>query len=54
MTEHPCAACGKQSSNHYWSVDDGSYWCHHVEACEARIAERNDELEKLRNEGSIK
>lgn len=54
MTEHQCAACGKQSQSHFWDTDANLFYCWHVEACEARIAERNDELEKLRNEGSIK
>ena len=53
MTDHPCAACGKRSAGHFWDVDAGLYYCWSVEACEQRIAERNEEDERLRNEGSI-
>ena len=53
MTAHRCHACGYESRDLWWDVDAGEYWCWRTEKCEQRIAERNDELEKLRNEGSL-
>lgn len=48
-----CEACGYEAENLWWDVEANVHYCWHTERCEQRIAERNEEQERLRNQGAI-